>query len=420
MKTDLNNISETSDEWSDIDDSELLLLDNAAEVVQSITPIKKSKKVSTNSQRKGIAKKQTILKKTEIEAVLKHLTQLKGSILQTAEGRVIEKRLWDSFQNYREILNTFSLKTEFQEILSKIFEDYLTPYSENNKGRNKYDEFQLAWFQNISKYLFKVGDTDESKSQVMELYNLCSHLCTDTKQFLSSLIASMHTEISAACSKQIISYLEDRDKQSSNRMETTPNSSCTPDEDHHLYKIHGWILYEMKKHLDKANCTLKEQERVAWEACVKSVTCTKEEKANMPSQLHHLDKGLKEGMTFPRTSLLPFMRMCDLCFREFSSEENFLKFGKSLPNVIKLQMSSHSELKEVFIENIQAMCTDISCSLCDQVHSFWMGKFCNVRIKDYMDAKERLNISKSDKITTRTQNLRDGLLTNHVASSSNK
>ena len=112
--------------------------------------------------------------------------------------------------------------------------------------------------------------------------------------------------------------------------------------------------------------------------------------------------------------------MCDLCFREFSSEENFLKFGKSLPNVIKLQMSSHSELKEVFIENIQAMCTDISCSLCDQVHSFWMEKFCNVRIKDYMDAKERLNISKSDKITTRTQNLRDGLLTNHVASSSNK
>ena len=114
------------------------------------------------------------------------------------------------------------------------------------------------------------------------------------------------------------------------------------------------------------------------------------------------------------------MRMCDLCFREFSSEENFLKFGKSLPNVIKLQMSSHSELKEVFIENIQAMCTDLSCSLCDQVHSFWMEKFCNVRIKDYMDAKERLNISKSDKITTRTQNLRDGLLTNHVASSSNK
>ena len=83
-------------------------------------------------------------------------------------------------------------------------------------------------------------------------------------------------------------------------------------------------------------------------------------------------------------------------------------------------MSSHSELKEVFIENIQAMCTDISCSLCDQVHSFWMEKICNVRIKDYMDAKERLNISKSDKITTRTQNLRDGLLTNHVASSSNK
>ena len=83
-------------------------------------------------------------------------------------------------------------------------------------------------------------------------------------------------------------------------------------------------------------------------------------------------------------------------------------------------MLSHSELKEIFIENILAMCTDISCSLCDKLHSFWMEKFCNVRIKDYMDAKERLNITKSDKITSRTQNLRDSLLINHVASSSNK
>ena len=81
----------------------------------------------------------------------------------------------------------------------------------------------------------------------------------------------------------------------------------------------------MKTHLGKANCTLKQQERVAWEACVKSITCTKEEKANMPSQLQHLDKGLNEGMMFPRTSLLPFMRICDLCFHELSSEENVSK-----------------------------------------------------------------------------------------------
>ena len=123
---------------------------------------------------------------------------------------------------------------------------------------------------------------------------------------------------------------------------------------------------------------------------------------------------------FPRTLLIPFMRMCDLCFCEFSSEENFLKFGKCLLNVIKPQMPSHSEQKGIFIENILAMCTQISCSSCEKVHSFWMERFCYVRNKDYMDAKERLNISKSDKITSRTQNLRDGLLTNHVASSSNK
>ena len=49
------------------------------------------------------------------------------------------------------------------------------------------------------------------------------------------------------------------------------------------------------------------------------------------------------------------------------------------------------------------MCTDISYCLRDKVHSFWMGtffKFCNVRIKDYIDAKERLNITKGKKTLT--------------------
>ena len=152
-----------------------------------------------------------------------------------------------------------------------------------------------------------------------------------------------------------------------------------------------WFIHHIKIYIHKCQ-TLKEQERVAWEACVKSVKCIKEEKANMPSQLHHLDKGLKEGMTFPRTSLLPFMRMCDLCFREFSSEENFLKFGKSLPNVIKLQMSSHSELKEVFIENIR-LCVLTFLVLCviKCIHSGWKN-FVMLELKTtWMQKKDSIS-----------------------------
>ena len=143
-------------------------------------------------------------------------------------------------------------------------------------------------------------------------------------------------------------------------------------------------------------------------------------KKTLPPQLIHLDKGLKEGMTFPKSSLLNFMRQSDVCFREFSAEENCLKFGNSVIGVIKLQMSSHMELKNTFIESVQNVCKSMPIDLCEKGHSFWIEKFCNVRMKDLLDARGRLLVASSDKITGRTQNLRDTLLTDHVKPSSSK
>ena len=81
-----------------------------------------------------------------------------------------------------------------------------------------------------------------------------------------------------------------------------------------------------------ANCSLKEQERMVWEACVKSITFTKEKKSNMPSHLHHLDKGLKESMMFPKSLLLFLMQICDLYFSESSK---FLEVWKMSPKCVQ-------------------------------------------------------------------------------------
>ena len=71
----------------------------------------------------------------------------------------------------------------------------------------------FSWFQNMSKYLFKDRDTDKIKSQVMELFKLMFTLLHiyQTVHVISYGIL-MHTEISAACSKKIIRFLEDKGK----------------------------------------------------------------------------------------------------------------------------------------------------------------------------------------------------------------
>ena len=57
------------------------------------------------------------------------------------------------------------------------------------------------------------------------------------------------------------------------------------------------------------------------------------DKANIPQELKYLDRGHGEGLTFQKTSFLPFAQRGDLMYKECTKEENVLKFGKNIPEV---------------------------------------------------------------------------------------
>ena len=44
----------------------------------------------------------------------------------------------------------------------------------------------------------------------------------------------------------------------------------------------------------------------------------------------------------------------------------------------------------------------------------WIEKYCNVRMKNVLESQEKLELIQEQKVSSRNQNLRDGLLTEHV------
>jgi hypothetical protein len=195
----------------------------------------------------------------------------------------------------------------------------------------------------------------------------------------------------------------------------TKNITTTtePDKDHKLLRIHGWILKQAIDHPHSQNTGLSQNEKLLWTSyCEKLIS----DKSNLPQELKYIDRERGQWLTFPKSCLILFARKCDILYKEFTNEQNCLQFGKNITEITKMQMQSHLSLQEQFIELLMAQVGEgASKELMEKMHKLWINKFCNVRIKDtFLVAKEKLDLKKSDKITSKTQNLRDGLLTDHV------
>ena len=131
-------------------------------------------------------------------------------------------------------------------------------------------------------------------------------------------------------------------------------------------------------------------------------------------------KGKDERLTFPTPKLLMFMKLTDTHFKEYSTEEECNLFGSAITDIIKLKMKSNVNIKSELIEILKCHCPDTEDRLCEEMHAMWLEKFCNAKIKNLLESMERLNIDKFQKITAKTQNLRDGLLSQHVQISDKK
>ena len=81
-------------------------------------------------------------------------------------------------------------------------------------------------------------------------------------------------------------------------------------------------------------------------------------------------------------------------------------------------MHSHQILQSVFKETSQVIgVTDTESAVFGKLYKLWIEKYCTARIKDRMAAMSLLEVTKSKRITNKTQNLRDDLKADHVKKS---
>jgi hypothetical protein len=72
-------------------------------------------------------------------------------------------------------------------------------------------------------------------------------------------------------------------------------------------------------------------------------------------------------------------------------------------------------LQDSFVSAAQMCSPDFQTEIALQVFEEWIEKYLNMKLKGrFSDAMERLDNNKSKKLTSKTQNLRDKLLSNHT------
>ena len=410
--SDLQTEEPDSSGESDLDDCDQFLLTNAEQIIQDISPkkISNKKKVcktnkskeSQEDEKHGNGKRSKGLNKEEVQSVCTSLKDKKVTIVLSCKTKVLEQQFWDAVGGDRELILNYTDKEEFCVLCESVFDNYLHIYQMCNKGRSQYQDFQLEWFHNMGQYLKKLTNVNKELLPILQAFS---------EKFKSKVVSAVHSAVSFSCSSTIIECLEPSHGNPDMKDPTASNqATCAT---YKLYQIHGWVLKEIICAPDKQMISMSREEKEIWITCAEHLKADKA-KDKLPTELLHFDKGLGEGLIFPTPKLASFMTTAEDCFKEFSTERQFLNFGKGLIGIIKLQMESHGGIKTEFQETIKSICPEMTNEICDKFHKMWIEKYCNVRIKNFLESQEKLELIQEQKVSSRNQNLRDGLLTDHV------
>ena len=333
------------------------------------------------------------LTKVEIKQICKHIDENVDTLLDNIQKSVIQIK-----GKYLTSINlTLLVKhAQFGELVKVVTQDFTTAYSD--RGSLKYEDFQLRLFNGIHDYLYKSGEKQQLVSALFPGIDQEMIVCT---------FPSIYHNICNVLHREIVQYLAIGKLQ-----HDTHSQQCELDIENEaqLYRMHGWALFELHK-----KSTFKDT--------VQYFILPKEEKESLPQYkvaLTYLDVGTKTGLTFPKKTFLDFMRTSDTFIREQITDEKFLIYGSNVIAVAKTMVHNNVQLQTLFAEGA-ALCCNCDKETIQAIYKAWIEKYLNMKMKGrFTDAIERLDVDKSKRITTKTQNLRDGLYTNHVGSSTNK
>ena len=145
-----------SSEESNLDVCDQSVLADAEQILKDISPQKvtgKKKKsplgrpTKLSDLPKGSQRKSKVLKKSDVQTICKHLNEEKDSILFLCKTQILDKQFWDAMDGYRCLITSYTEQKEFLNLCETIHKDYLIIYDNCNKGRSKYQDFQIDCFK---------------------------------------------------------------------------------------------------------------------------------------------------------------------------------------------------------------------------------------------------------------------------------
>ena len=269
----------------------------------------------------------------------------------------------------------------FPHLHKEIVADFAQHYKENATASGKYESFQIAMFSRITQYLHISGD---KQNAVKDVFKNCN---------VERVFPAVYHAVMDSCHWLIVEMLEEK----TNNVE---HKELVEEEESELYRMHGWVLYELLK-------------KSQFKEIVK--TFKLDDKSVLPHSLRLRDVGTKTGLTFPKTIFMAFMKSSDRFIRQSTTDAQYEIYGQNIVKVAKTLTLSNLELQGEFYSAVRVCCSSCDRLTSDQIFNEWMEKFLNMKMKGrFVDAAERLDSAASKKLTTKTQNLRDKLLTHHV------
>ena len=412
--------SDSDNELSDFDNS---LLENADEVLKVISP-QKVPTIFKETVSKRIKKPKTepkqrkALTKGEMRQIMDNIKEQRDEIVKVSITYTENEQFWSAHPHYLTCIKEICAGNLLNDLGCCVFEDYIDIFESCNKGSTKYDDFQLKWFQNASRYLSKCENQNENMMKTIGAI-LALHEIENKDHFLSCLVSSIHQSIFSNCYKFTIDLKTDLQKQvNRNTMSRYQISEKQSDVEHKLYNVHGWVLKEALAYCSKKKgCTLTADEKKIWKSVCDNIVS--DDKSVLPNELKHLDRG---GLTFPKPQMLPFMQECDLSCKALLTQASVKSQGDAIGEHIKSELKLNEELFLRFRQCVLEQPSDMTnVLLMKKMYDFWMEKFANVKIKDsLLIGSDKLELTGKAKITTQTLNLRDELKTDYVRKSKSK
>ena len=344
----------------------------------------KKQKSETPQRKTSVAKKRVVsgkgktLGKLKVFSICEEIESNIDTIERDAKVKILNEYAGD-FVEMKNVLE----REHFNAVFSQITKDFISNYKLKSVGSNKYEQFQLDNFFEINNYL-KSG-TEKNR--------LATLLFGEQLYLLSNLFPLIYHIICEQIQYFIVQTLEKRHND-------TERDDLIKEDTAQLFRMHGWVLHEFEK------------KSIGDQKIVQSLKL--EDKESLPKYLQMLDYGTKTGLTFPKYEFLTFMRESDKAVRESLSDKNYERYGKNTVQVCKTIVLNDISLEDVFYRAM-ASCTNCSRDVSNEMFAKWMEKYINIKYKGMLcDAKERMDNHSTKRLTTKTQNLRDKLLTHHV------